>query len=854
MKKLLLVDGSSLLHRAFYALPLLSSADGVFTNAVHGFMMMFNRMTAAQRPDLVAVCFDKSRVTFRNAIDPDYKGMRAETPVELRGQFELIKQVLDLSGVKWLEIENYEADDLLGTLARQGGEAGYVSEIFSGDRDVFQLIDDRTTVYMTKKGISEIERYDRAAIRARYGVEPAQLIDIKALMGDQSDNITGVPGVGEKTAVKLIGEFGSLDTLYASLEQVSGDKLREKLRGNRELAYRSRVLATICLDAPLAIDWAQYAFHPGGDKSRLAALYQKLGLQQLLRGLNKGEAAAPPASLFGVSAEDAEEKPWPTAEETATPVRLEQPLPDRVMGLLPQADAIRIAYGGEERQLMADQLPEQRALLEDAAVAKTACDAKPAIEWLARQGVTLRGLTDDVLIAAYLLDPAAGSYDEMLLSLAETPALTAAALPRLAGVLRGRLDETGMLKLYEEMELPLVTVLAEMELNGIRVREEKLASMSDEFAAAIDEYQRRIYELAGHEFNLNSPKQLGVVLFEEMGIPPLKKTKTGYSTDAEVLETLALSQPIARLLLDYRLASKLRSTYTDGLRKLIDPVDGKLHTSFKQTVTATGRLSSVEPNLQNIPVRHELGRRIREVFTADQPGDLLLAADYNQIELRILAHMSGDDKLIQAYLNGEDIHTRTAAEVLGVDPAEITPLQRRRAKAVNFGIIYGISDYGLSRDLGISRQEAEEYIRLYFSRYPKVEEYQRRTIAAARQAGYAETLYGRRRYLPDLNNRNFNLRSFAERMAINAPVQGSAADIIKLAMIAVSREIKSRGLAMRMLLQVHDELIFNLPASELATGAQLVKSCMEGAAQLAVPLTVDVKQGPDWYHMEKFTF
>lgn len=862
MKKLLLVDGSSLLHRAFYALPLLSNHEGLYTNAVHGFMMMFNRMLAERMPDLVAVAFDKSRVTFRNDLYTAYKGTRAETPSELRGQFELVKEVLTAAHLRWLELEGFEADDILGTLAKRGAADGMTVEIFSGDRDIFQLIEPQITVFLTRRGISEIECVDEQAVVEKYGVTPPHLADLKGLMGDSSDNIPGVPGVGEKTAIKLLSRFHDLDTLYAHLEEVEGAKLREKLEKNHDLAFLSRQLATIRLDAPLDIDWEGLIYDKDADQSQLSALYIRLGLRQLLRGLKA--PAAQPAS----ATQTAEDRPWPEAEVSAVPVGGESAaggtaaeLPPQTCGLCLDGQRLTIAAFAMEPLIIdmaaavpADALPPAcRAMLADAAVAKVAAEAKEIIKLLAGWGITLAGLQDDITLAAYLLDPARGSYPVTEL-LAEhgfsCDAPIASRLPALALKLREELAERDMLSLYTEMELPLAPVLADMELRGIRVERERLAAMSEEFAAACDGYQQQIYQLAGHAFNLNSPKQLGTVLFEEMGIPPLKKTKTGYSTDAEVLETLAITQPIARLLLDYRLVSKLKSTYTDGLSKLI-AADGKIHTSFTQTVTATGRLSSVEPNLQNIPVRHELGRRIREVFTADGPDDLLLAADYNQIELRVLAHMSGDEKLRQAYLDGEDIHTRTAAEVLGVDPAAVTPVQRRAAKAVNFGIVYGISDYGLSRDLGISRKEAQSYIERYFARYPGVAAYQKQAIHDARARGYAETMFGRRRYLPDLNSRNFNLRSFAERVAINAPIQGSAADIIKLAMIAIHRELEARGFQARMLLQVHDELIFNLPAEELTAVSALVRERMEQAVELALPLVVDVKAGRDWYHMEK---
>ncbi|MBQ6808814.1 MAG: DNA polymerase I [Firmicutes bacterium] len=890
MTKLLLIDGSSLLHRAFYALPLLSNADGVFTNAVHGFMMMFNKLTAQQQPDYVAVCFDKSRITFRNRIDPEYKGTRAATPQELKGQFELIKNILDAAHVHWLELEDYEADDLLGTLSRLGAEQGMSVEIFSGDRDVFQLVDESVHVFMTKKGISEIELYDEAAVRERYGLEPVQLIQVKGLMGDSSDNIPGVPGVGEKTALKLISRFGSIDQVYERLPEVDGPKLREKLALHQEQALRSRELATICRTVPLEVDWADFAFDPNCDKAELAALYDKLGLRQLSRALPQQKAKTPAAESLFPEEDPFGERPWegssgeaeaasacsPCSDVAALEAYLAKLQPGKSLSLYAQWHGAAIdgdldllsLYTEEAGPFILDLRPgfgplsALRHLLEDAALPKQTAAAKELKELLAAHGMQLQGVVDDVYLAAYLLDPAAGDYalealareNGLPLVLPPSPqdgAAYARLIPGLVEKLRQRLTECGMLELYTDMELPLSFVLADMEINGINVDKAQLEAMSQELLAEEKDCQSKIYELAGMEFNLNSPKQLGSVLFEKMGIPPLKKTKTGYSTDAEVLETLAPLYPVAQLLLDYRMVAKLRSTYTEGMAKLINPRSGKLHTRFTQTVTATGRLSSVEPNLQNIPVRQEQGRRIRKVFTASAPERLLLAADYSQIELRVLAHVTGDEKLIAAYREGEDIHARTAAEVLGIPLEQVTSEQRRQAKAVNFGIVYGISDYGLSRDLSISRKEAQDYIERYYARYPQVEEWHTILLEQARKDGYVSTIFGRRRYLPDLNNRNYNLRSFAERMAMNAPIQGSAADIIKIAMVRLDRELQQRNSASRMLLQVHDELIFDMAPEDMESLPKLVKEQMEGAVSLSVPLIVDLKQGPDWYTMEK---
>ena len=894
MSKLLLIDGSSLLYRAFYALPLLSNADGVFTNAVHGFMMMFNKLVALQKPDYIAVCFDKSRTTFRNRIDPNYKGTRAATPEELKGQFELIKDILEAAHVHWLEMEDYEADDLLGTLSSQGVDLGMEVEIFSGDRDVFQLVGQNVQVFLTKKGIRDIEPYDTASILARYGVEPPQLIDVKGLMGDSSDNIPGVPGVGEKTALKLISRFGSIEGIYAQLDQVDGVKLREKLETYREQAIRSRQLAAICRNVPLSVDWEQLRFDPNGDKEQLSSIYEKLGLRQLARTLSMEKSSHGTVSPDGKvpSGETPlEESHWPGENGTVTEstpecgpctdLTLVQSYGDKIssggrLALFAQWHGPAIDGGLDLLALYSETagsflldlrnsnqpLELLRPLLEDDKLLKQTAAAKELKELLGFYGIHLVGVTDDVYLAAYLLDPAAGDYripdlaGENHIPFTPLPSpqdgfACVQVIPPLIKSLRQRLSDLGMLKLYTDMELPLTFVLADMESTGINVDQNQLAAMTRSLQEEETKYQQQIYALAGMEFNLNSPKQLGTVLFEKMGIPPLKKTKTGYSTDAEVLEALAPLYPVAQLLLDYRMVAKLRSTYTQGMAKLINTRTGKLHTRFTQTVTATGRLSSVEPNLQNIPVRQEQGRRIRQVFTASSPQRLLLAADYSQIELRVLAHVTGDAKLIRAYQDGEDIHTRTAAEVLGIAPDKVTPEQRRRAKAVNFGIVYGISDYGLSRDLGISRKEAQEYIDLYYSRYPQVAEWHTVLLEQARKDGYVSTIFGRRRYLPDLNSRNYNLRSFAERMAMNAPIQGSAADIIKIAMIHLAKEIQKQNLASRMLLQVHDELIFDMASEEQELLPQLVVDQMEHAAVLSVPLVVDLKTGHNWYAMTK---
>ncbi|MCR4963440.1 MAG: DNA polymerase I [Firmicutes bacterium] len=875
MKKLLLIDGSSLLHRAFYALPLLTNSQGQYTNGVHGFMMMFNRLLQQMQPDHIVVCFDKSRISFRNDMFADYKAGRKETPAELKGQFELLKQVLDAAGVAWLEMDGYEADDLLATLSAAAQE-DFSVDIISGDRDILQLIGEHARVYLTKKGITDIECWDEAAFRQKYGVGPERLPDIKGLMGDTSDNIPGVPGVGEKTAVKLLTAYGSLEELYAHLPQVKQEKLRQKLETYKEQAFLSRDLATVNRQAPMVVDWQANRYQAGMDRPQLREIYQRLELRQLLRGLagkSEGENAASRSAAGKAAKADAGQE----TQAGNSPVEDWQAVLDTARrdgrcgavavyagtGFGKTLTALAVAAGEQAAFAEGDTALELlrffREIWQDGSIAKYTADGKELQVLCRANDMALTGVREDAILAAYLLDPAAGSYDIAAIAEkngvypppASAPAATAALiLPPLLEKLHKQLQDTGMENLYRGLELPLSPVLANMEWTGIRVEEEKLADMSKTLSESAASLQAQIYALAGHDFNLQSPKQLSAVLFEEMGVAPVKKNKTGYSTDAEVLEQLAETQPIAAHILEYRLVSKLKSTYTDGLRALIDKKSGKLHTTFTQTVTATGRLSSVEPNLQNIPVRHELGRRIRQVFVADKPGDILLSADYNQIELRVLAHMSGDEKLIEAFTKGEDIHTRTASEVFGVPPEQVDKQMRRSAKAVNFGIVYGISDYGLSRDLSISRKQAGEYIQRYFQRYPQVEAYQKQVVENGSKNGYVTTICGRRRYLPDLNSLNHNLRSFSQRMAMNTPIQGSAADIIKIAMLNIAAGIEAAGLRSQMLLQVHDELIFNMPPEERDILPGLVRRCMEQAMLLDVPLTVDIKTGPDWYHME----
>lgn len=885
--KFLVVDGSSLLHRAFFALPLLTSPGGEFTNAVYGFATMLGRVLQKERPQRVAVCFDKSRHTFRTELYADYKGQRAATPAELSPQFESCKQLLQAMGIVWEEQEGFEADDIIGTLARLGAEAQNEVLILTGDRDSYQLIGENVRVMMTRKGISQTELWDLAALREHYGLCPAQMIDLKALMGDASDNIPGVAGIGEKTALKLLAEYHDLDTVLANIDNVSGKALRARLENGRDSALLSRQLAIIDCNMPGYDDLTKYDYQPQPllQNQPLIDFYKRMGFTSLLKPLETGApkrspqpVAAPQKTPAAKEPEALVEAPMPAYEQLFTPASLP--------GLLAAAETIYLNVYKDFWAFADAALPEKIYVVEKQALLTAlaepdfaawlaagrvcGCDVKPLLTMLRRYGNTAAcPALVDLALAAYLLEPTASDYQAADLAARylgwpplsaasqkqyEPAALAAygiAALGDLQKEIWRRLQAEDLQRLYDEIEQPLIRILADMEAAGIVVSRSTLEGLNREFTQEEAAHAARIYELAGRSFNINSPKQLGEVLFVELGIEPLKKTKTktGFSTSVEVLEQLAGQYEIAAEVLAFRSASKLRSTYAEGLQTLI-AADGRLHTSFNQTVTATGRLSSTDPNLQNIPVRTDMGRRLRKAFCAS-PGCVLLAADYSQIELRVLAHISDDKVLQQSFFNNEDIHARTAAEVLGVDIQAVTPEQRRNAKAVNFGIVYGISDFGLAQDLGISRAEAKAYIEAYLQRYDGVRRYMKEIVEQGREQGFVQTLCGRKRWLPDLHSRNFNLRSFAERTALNTPIQGTAADIIKLAMLRADEAMQAAGMNGKMLLQVHDELIFDVPLAEQQQMTDLVRRAMEGAFALKVPLVVDVKIGENWYDMQK---
>ncbi|RUS43840.1 DNA polymerase I [Cohnella sp. AR92] len=880
-QKVLLIDGNSIVNRAFYAMPPLTNSSGLHTNAVFGFTTMLLKVLEEEKPTHLLVAFDAGKVTFRHEGYSEYKGGRQKTPPELSEQFPLLKELIGAFSIQQFELPGYEADDIIGTLAKLAEEQGQQAVIVSGDKDMLQLASDDVTVLLTRKGVSEVERYTPEEIASRYGLTPAQIIDLKGLMGDTSDNIPGIPGVGEKTALKLLADYGTVENVLEHQDEIKG-KLGENVRGNADSARMSKKLATIFREVPMDWNWDQLEWN-GYEASKLEAGLRKLEFKSLIERLDLYAAgaggAAPEAkavSYRGVNGAD----DWSALNEDLKHA-------DLVMieshGDNPhQSEGIGLAVATPDRiytlsyeQLLTKEAAKLVEWLADEKAVKTGYDLHRAELVLDRAGVALRGQVFDVQLAAYLLDPTeadpslAGLLQRHGLStiasdeavygkgarfkLPEREALfahlaaKADAVRRLSAPLAKELDESGMRTLYYELEQPLSLILAGMEKLGITAKAESLEELGKEFQTGIDSMMTSIHRLAGMEFNIGSTKQLGEVLFDKLGLPSGRKTKTGYSTDAEVLERLAPYHEIVQLILNYRTLTKLQSTYIEGLLKEIRPEDGKIHTYFRQTIAATGRLSSQYPNLQNIPIRLEEGRQIRKAFVPSEEGWSILAADYSQIELRVLAHISGDEGLKEAFHQEMDIHTKTAMDVFGVSADQVDSNMRRQAKAVNFGIVYGISDYGLSQNLNITRKEAGDFIEQYLSAFPGVRRYMDDVKEQARKDGYVSTLLGRRRYLPDIKASNFNIRSFAERTAMNTPIQGTAADIIKFAMVRMDEALKERGLRSRMLLQVHDELVFEVPPEELETMKELVPAIMAKAFPLDVPLKADVNVGINWY-------
>ena len=866
-RSFLIIDGSSLIHRAFYALPPLTNASGQHTNAVYGFTNMLVKLLADMRPDAIAVALDKGKKTFRNQVYTDYKAHRKSMPSELAEQLSLFEELLGVFGIARIGLEGYEADDIIGTLAKRSAASGFEVIIVTGDKDALQLISPSVKVLLTKKGISDLDMLDEAAFTERYGLRPDQFVDVKSLMGDASDNIPGVAGIGEKTALKLIQQFGTLDSLLAQVNDVPGKKTQELLRSQADKAKLSQQLATIVTNVPIEYQPDSYAWMPDVDGIR--SLFSQLEFRNLLARLTPLLPNAGTEVTVECEALPAAEGPKDESDlsQLIEKMRTEMTFLPVWSGQSPKFALDGLAVAVEDRYIYftpdSPGWADVVQLLTDPSVTKATHDAKLASNLCHAKGISFNGLKFDSLIAAYLLDPAASRYS--LTDLAATyldlnsgydesklrndprfSVWSTGIIRSLRPVMEEKLSAAGLETLYYSVELPLTRVLSAMEMNGVAIDTGRLTAMSAELAVRINQLLEQIYGVAGEEFNVNSTKQLGVILFEKLGLPVMKKTKTGYSTDAEVLEKLSGKHIIVDNLLEYRMLTKLKSTYLDGMQALLSPVSGRIHTTFNQTVTTTGRLSSSEPNLQNIPVRTDAGRRIREMFVPGAGYDWILSADYSQIELRVLAHISGDNNLIDAFLHNQDIHTRTASEVFGVSQEEVTPLLRSRAKAVNFGIVYGISDFGLSRDIGVSRKEAEAYITSYFDRYPGVKKFMDQSIADAKRDGFVTTLFGRRRYLSDINASNFSARSFAERTAMNTPIQGTAADIIKKAMVDVYKRLTEQALKSRILLQVHDELILEVVDSETDAVRQIVQQAMEGAAKLSVPLVTDAKLGKSW--------
>ncbi|GAB2722687.1 DNA polymerase I [Paenibacillus thermoaerophilus] len=883
MRKLVVIDGNSVAYRAFFALPALSNSSGLHTGAVYGMTTMLLRLIEEEKPTHFLAAFDAGKVTFRHSQYGEYKGGRQKTPPELSEQFPVIRNLIEAMGIRQFELEGYEADDIIGTITKLAEQDDVQAVVVTGDKDMLQLASERVTIALTRKGVSEIERFDPAHIREVYNLAPDQIRDLKGLMGDASDNIPGVPGVGEKTALKLLHEYGTVEQVLAHVDELKG-KLRENIANHADDARMSKELATIFREVPMEADWDALRF-AGPDKPKLAELFRKLEFRSLIDKLDLGGGAgAEPAESD--EQEEALEVVRVTADRLgdlvkrlgevkafAAEVTGDNPHTGDVHGLtfLAGQTAYYVPFG----LLASDEASALREWLADPEIPKITHDAhrtEVALHW---RGLPLRGVAFCTMLAGYLLDPTEAGHTLGLLArkyecgsvpenedvygkgakfkvpdeqtLAAFGARRALAISRLESKLSELLKQNGMESLYHELELPLSGRLAAMETTGVRVDAGALEAYGEELKQSIARLEKDIYELAGTEFNIGSTKQLGEILFDKLKLPVVKKTKTGYSTDAEVLEKLEPYHDIVKHILHYRQLTKLQSTYIEGLLKEVRPETGKIHTYYQQTIAATGRLSSQFPNLQNIPIRLEEGRKIRRVFVPSEPGWVILAADYSQIELRVLAHISGDEGLKEAFRTGLDVHTKTAMDVFGVSEDQVDANMRRQAKAVNFGIVYGISGFGLSRNLDISPKEAEAFIKQYYETFPGVRAYMDNIVATAREQGYVTTLLNRRRYLPEIKASNFNLRSFAERTAMNTPIQGTAADIIKLAMVKIADRLESEGLSSRMLLTVHDELVFEVPPDELETMKRLVPEVMESALELDVPLKVDVSWGDNWY-------
>lgn len=876
-KKFMIIDGSSLIFRAFYAIRHLTNKDGIFTNGVYGFLSMYYKVVDEYKPDSICVVFDRSAPTFRHKDYEAYKGNRDKAPSELSSQFGILKDILNSLNVKFEEQDGYEADDIAGTLAKKAQDENYEVLLVTGDRDYLQLVDKNIEVLLTKRGITNVDMYDEEKIEEVYGITPSQLIDVKGLMGDNSDNIPGVPGVGEKTALKLIKEYGSIENVYDNIDKLSGKALKKNLEENETLAYLSKKLGTIFLDVPMDLNIEQYEIkEPNYDD--LKEKYEKLEFNTFMKDL-PNEKIEYEEDFHYVYVEDSHEiidRIKNSGKDIVFHMFYDE---DNYVHSKPELLSIKIVGEKDVYIMFLDdekKIDDFKGIFEDENIKILSYDIKSDIYYLFRNGIEMLSSYEDLTIAEYLIDPSKTNYhidlaaknylnrdliseEEVFgkgkkkLKLGEVDrealgnyiGMYMSVTEDLRNSLMEIIEERQMHGLYYNIEVPLIKVLASMEYEGFKADAEYLKELGIKFEEELEELEKLIYEDAGYEFNINSPKQLGEVLFDTLELPVIKKTKTGYSTNAEVLDKLIGSHDIIERILRYRTVKKLSSTYIDGLLKLIGD-DGRIHSTFNQTIAVTGRISSIDPNLQNIPVRTEEGRLIRKAFVAEE-GKKLVDADYSQIELRVLAHLANDEVMLNAFDEGIDIHTKTASEVFNVDLDKVSSLDRSNAKAVNFGIVYGIGDYSLSQDLKITRKEAREYIDNYLNTYQGIKKYMEDIVEVGKEQGYVETIMHRRRYIPELNSKNFNIKGFGERVALNMPIQGSAADIIKIAMVEVYNRLKEKGLKSKLILQVHDELIIETYEDEIEIVTELLKNTMENAFKLKVKLKADINIGDSWY-------
>ena len=878
-KRLIIIDGNSIINRAFYALPqTMDNKEGLHTNAIYGFTTMLFKMIDIYKPTHISVAFDRKAPTFRHKEYSDYKAGRKKMPQELFEQMQPLKELLDAFKIERFEIDGYEADDIIGTISKAAEEDGFEVFIVTGDKDAIQLASNKTTTLITKKGVADVEEYNYDSVIEKYEMTPTQFIDLKGLMGDKSDNIPGVPGVGEKTGIKLIKQFGSIENLVEHTDELKGS-IKKKIEENKDEAIHSKWLATIVRDVPIEFNLDKMIF---GDYKvddviekfqffKFTSLIKKVmdmsGTQELEENNDNLEIYydTDPSNIISLIKENG-------AFALKTVTREGNLLEKNIICMYITLDGDKVFYVHEDR------LDAFREVLESNEIKKYGYNMKEDYVALMPYGVVLKGMSFDIAIAEYLIDSTSTntsecsaiamkylmksvkSKEELLgkgvkakkfedLTKEELSGYISSVLNTVVNAMpkmKEEIENTKIEKLFDDVEMPLVEVLGNMEYTGIKVDKEMLAELGKEFTKIISSLEEEIYGYAGEEFNINSPKQLGVILFEKLELPVIKKTKTGYSTNAEVLEKLKDKHPIIDKIGEYRQIVKLNSTYVEGLTSLINPIDGRIHSTFNQTITTTGRISSTEPNLQNIPVRMEIGRRLRAVFVSDDEKRLV-DADYSQVELRVLAHMSGDQNMIEAFEHGEDIHRKTASQVFNVSVEEVTPELRSAAKAVNFGIIYGKTDFGLSEDLNIPVPQAKQYIESYFAKYEKIKEFMDNIIETAEKDGYSQTMFNRRRYIPEIKSKNFMERNRGKRAAMNAPIQGSAADIIKIAMVNVFRRLEKEELKSKLILQVHDELIVETPIDELEKVEKIVREEMENAVDMKVALTVDLNTGVSWY-------